>query len=59
MPVRVRVRLRSLRSGEEVTVPALLSTGFTSDELDIHVPQDVARELGVVASTGELLVSGN
>ena len=35
LPVRVRVRLRS---GSVVVVSALLNTGFTSDELDIHVP---------------------
>jgi len=47
MPVRVRVRLESSRSSRSVVVPALLNTGFTSDELDVHVPRDVAEELGL------------
>ena len=47
MPVRVKVRLRSLRNDNSVLVPALLNTGFTSNELDIHVPKDIASELGL------------
>ena len=47
MPVRVRVRLRSLRNGSVVIVSALLNTGFTSDELDIHVPRGLAEKLGL------------
>ncbi|RLF19270.1 MAG: hypothetical protein DRZ82_06300 [Thermoprotei archaeon] len=47
MPVRVKVRLRSLRNNSSVLVPALLNTGFTSNELDIHVPKDIASRLGL------------
>jgi len=47
LPVRVRVRLRSLGSGSVVVVSALLNTGFTSDELDIHVPRGLAEKLGL------------
>jgi len=47
VPVRVRVHLRSLRSGRHITVPALLNTGFTSDELDIYISRPVAEELGL------------
>ena len=47
MPVRVRVRLESLKGSDSVTVPALLNTGFTTDELDIHVPRGVAEKLGL------------
>jgi len=28
-------------------LPALLNTGFTSDELDIYIPRPVAEELGL------------
>ena len=45
LPVRVKVRLRSLRNDSSVLVPALLNTVFTSNELDIHVPKDIASEL--------------
>jgi len=47
LPVRVKVRLRSLRNNSSVLVPALLNTGFTSNELDIHVPKDIASRLGL------------
>jgi len=47
LPIRVKVRLRSLRSNRSVLVPALLNTGFTSDELDIHIPKNIASELGL------------
>ena len=47
LPVRVRVKLRSLRNDSSVLVPALLNTGFTSNELDIHVPKDIASKLGL------------
>ena len=47
MPVRVRVRIRRLGSSLETVRPALLNTGFTSDELDIHLPRDVSKELGL------------
>ncbi len=45
MPVRVKVRLESLRSNRTLEVSALLNTGFTSDELDIHIPKEVAEKL--------------
>ena len=47
MPVRVRVRLKSLRNNRSIIVPALLNTGFTSNVLDIHVPRDIAEKLGL------------
>ncbi len=47
MPVRVRVRIRSLKNNSVVVVPALLNTGFTSDELDVHIPRGLAEELGL------------
>ena len=47
MPVRVRVKLESLRSNNSLVVSALLNTGFTSDELDIHLPRDVAEKLNL------------
>ena len=51
----MRVRLRSLRNGSVVIVSALLNTGFTSDELDIHVPRGLAEKLGLWPSLGTRL----
>ena len=47
MPVSVRLRLRSLRSEGEADVIAIINTGFTSDDPDIMLPQDVASRLGL------------
>ncbi len=47
MPVKVRVKLKSLRNNVELTTSALLNTGFISNDLDIHIPQNIARELGL------------
>ena len=47
MPVRVKVKLKSLRNNKSILVPTLLNTGFTSDELDIHIPRDIAIKLGL------------
>jgi len=56
LPVRVRVKLRSLRNDSSVLVPALLNTVFTSDELDIHVPKDIASELGLWPPPKKLII---
>jgi len=45
--VRVKVKLKSLRNNKSILVPTLLNTGFTSDELDIHIPRDIAIKLGL------------
>ncbi len=47
MPVRVRVELKSTRSNRSLTTSALLNTGFTTDELDIHLPRNIAENLGL------------
>jgi len=47
LPIRIRVKLESLRSNRCLIVPALLNTGFTTDELDIHIPKNIAEELGL------------
>ncbi len=47
MPVRIRVKLTSIKSRKTIYSPALLNTGFTSEELDIHIPRDIALELGI------------
>jgi len=47
LPVRVKVKLKSLRNNKSILVPTLLNTGFTSDELDIHIPRDIAIKLGL------------
>ncbi len=47
MPVRVRVRLEALKSDRSLSTVALLNTGFTSEELDIHLPRGLAEELGL------------
>jgi len=41
------VKLKSLRNNKSILVPTLLNTGFTSDELDIHIPRDIAIKLGL------------
>jgi len=41
------VKLESLRSNNSLVVSALLNTGFTSDELDIHLPRGVAEKLNL------------
>lgn len=41
------MELKSLRDNRKLIISALLNTGFTSDELDIHIPQSVAKELGL------------
>lgn len=38
LPVKVRVRLESLRRHESLEASALLNTGFNSETLDIHLP---------------------
>ncbi len=45
MPVKVKVKLDSLKSSKSITAPALLNTGFTSNELDIHLPKNIAEKL--------------
>jgi len=47
LPVRVRVRLRSLKNNRVLITSALLNTGFTTNELDIHIPQELAEQLGL------------
>jgi hypothetical protein len=47
VPIKVKVELTSLRSGKTTYAPTLLKTGFTSDELDIHIPRDLAEKLGL------------
>jgi len=47
VPIKVKVELTSLRSGKTTYAPTLLNTGFTSDELDIHIPRDLAEKLGL------------
>ena len=47
MPVRVKVKLESLRNNQSLIIPALLNTGFTTDELDIHIPRNIAERLGL------------
>ncbi|MCL7389888.1 MAG: hypothetical protein LZ172_07885 [Thaumarchaeota archaeon] len=47
MPVRVRVKIEEVRGSGVIYSEALLNTGFTSEELDIHIPRELARELGL------------
>jgi len=47
VPVRVRVKIEEVRRSEVIHSEALLNTGFTSEELDIHIPRNIARELGL------------
>jgi predicted aspartyl protease len=47
VPVRVRVKIEEVRGSGVIYSEALLKTGFTSEELDIHIPRELARELGL------------
>ncbi len=46
MPVRVKVKIKSLK-GKEVITSALLNTGFTSLEPDTLIPKNLAKKLGL------------
>lgn len=47
MPVRVKVKIESMRNNKELVTVALLNTGFTSNELDILIPKNIAKELNL------------
>ncbi|MEM2893083.1 MAG: hypothetical protein QW486_02935 [Candidatus Bathyarchaeia archaeon] len=47
LPVKVRVRLESLRNSEGIEAPALLNTGFTSETLNIHISLFRLEPLGL------------
>jgi len=47
LPVRVRVKLESMVNSKSLVTPALLNTGFTTDELDILIPREIAEKLGL------------
>ncbi|RLF23444.1 MAG: hypothetical protein DRN15_06380 [Thermoprotei archaeon] len=43
--MRVRVKVRIIASGSQVTTSALVNSGFESEEPDICIPMEVARLL--------------
>ena len=47
MAVRVKLRIRSLRSSREVTSPALVNSGFEAETPQLLVPRRLAVELGL------------
>lgn len=47
MVVRVRVKVRSLRSGRESEVVVLVNSGAASESPLIAVPPEIARDLGL------------
>jgi hypothetical protein len=47
MPVKLRIEIRSRGSDRRVVLTALVNTGFVSEEPDILIPLNLARELGL------------
>ena len=47
MAVRVRLRIRSLRSGREVVSLALVNSGFEAETPQLLIPRRLALELGL------------
>ena len=47
MPVRVKVFIESILSNKRINTLALLNTGFTSEELDVHIPKNLAEKLSL------------
>lgn len=47
MAVRVRLRIRSRRSGREVVTSALVNSGFEADTPQLLIPRRLATELGL------------
>ncbi|MEA2090678.1 MAG: hypothetical protein U9O89_08010 [Thermoproteota archaeon] len=46
MPVRVKLRVES-KTGETVEVPALVNTGYSSEEPEVLIPRGVAETLNL------------
>ena len=58
MPIRLRIEVRSREFGKRVVLTALVNTGFMSEEPDILIPVNVARELGLWPQPdGSLLIT--
>ncbi len=47
MAVRVRLRVRALRTGKEVITSALINSGFEAETPQLLVPRRLAHELGL------------
>ena len=47
MAVRVRLRIKSLRSGREALTSALVNSGFEAESPQLLVPRRLAAELGL------------
>ncbi|MEM1909881.1 MAG: hypothetical protein QXT79_10950, partial [Thermofilaceae archaeon] len=47
MAVRVKLRVRSLRSGREVVSSALVNSGFEAETPQLLIPRRLALELGL------------
>jgi len=47
MAVRVRLRVKSLRSGREVLTSALVNSGFEAETPQLLIPRRLATELGL------------
>lgn len=50
MPVRVKLRIES-KTRETVEVPALINTGYTTEEAEVLVPLSVAETLNLKSET--------
>lgn len=46
MPVRVKLRVES-KTGETVEVPALVNTGYSTEEAEVLIPRGVAETLNL------------
>jgi len=53
MPVRIRVRIRSLHSSKEEAATALVNSGFETDTPQIHIPMKLAEALGMASWLSE------
>ena len=47
MSVKLRLEIRSRINNRAITAKVLVSTGFTSESLDLAIPLQLAKELGL------------
>jgi len=56
MPVRVRLRLRSLASNYVIESSALINSGFTTERPQLLIPRRLAEKLGLWPPPPEALI---
>lgn len=47
MAVRVKLRIKSLRTGRQVTTSALVNSGYEAETPQLLIPRRLAAELGL------------